>query len=250
MSTSINTPSLVQVPYGGGSPGAICATGTAQQRNGENPTEVWGKIIALTGGVPALDKTTSVQGAFLSGLHWRISKHDTADIPNAVCSASGPAATNRLAVWTVYPTGNPDADTVTFDGVCSNHTDCDFSFPLQSTLAAIPAEAPPKMQVSAHGFTAPKTEGFNGVFTLHASRKSRCLWEHGARGKNVVRLELRLQLEEPTLWELVFKCGRTKVLYLQSNLNWHWTRANDMLYSGGDARKKGVAPTVRVAALG
>lgn len=251
MSTSITTPlgsgtTRVQLPYGGASPGAICSEGVASQKNGEDPSEVWGKIIAAGGAPPATPPVGSIQGVFFSNRAWRISKAHHGDIPAAQCSSSG--VNNRLVIWTRYPNSGWDADEVTFSGVCSNRTECDQVFSQYAALAAVPAEAPQQMQVEAAGFMGEKVGAFNGAWALTAKKGARCVWNNG-RDRKKPRVELRLDLEAPNLWQLTFQIGRTKLVFHQSNLNWSWSRANELLFTGGNAERKGAPVCVRVSSI-
>ena len=102
MSTSITTPvpsasgtTRVQIPYGGTSPGVICARGMANLKNTEFPTEVWGKILTTTTIPPDPPSGSTPGRIFSDGRTWEISKHVTSDIPNALCGSARANAASR-----------------------------------------------------------------------------------------------------------------------------------------------------------
>ena len=252
-----STPTPVRMISGAGSPecehecpaGYICASGTWDQVATEDPDAVYGKVIAAGTAPPALNVSDpcTAQGEVRQDKTWEISSHTSMgqDIPCADCG--DPPRPNRLVVWLTYPSGNEEVKSLDFNGACATTTECDQESGSGLTLLAQQSleSAPFQWQLDVRDFTAEKARVFNGSWTLKLTSGLHGVWTNGG-GKKAPLIELRLDYQKPTEWQLLFKHGRFKVQYFQSSNNWIWTRANDLLYTAGDPAKKGVPPMVRV----
>jgi hypothetical protein len=113
------TPALVK----GGSPGQICATGTASRAK-----EVLVKVRAKVYPAPMLPDANPPADAGTATLPgggaWQFNGANL--LVGARCTAASPFSSNTLRVWAFYD-GDPapDRTDTTFGGKCSTKTDCD-----------------------------------------------------------------------------------------------------------------------------
>lgn len=109
----------VPVRSSGGS-GFICAEGGAP---GSGLNAVFGKVVSGSPG--SAPPAGAMQGCVVQNygsVNWVF--YGANEIPGVQCSGSAPFPQNTLAIWSLNTAGSYCLESVTFNGSCSDHTEC------------------------------------------------------------------------------------------------------------------------------
>lgn len=239
--------------------GFICAWAQIAKVKDKDPKHVWASTFpsTVTAPVEPLPTWHQARGQKVAEGIWHFDRQVQVPVPGAedVAAAGGPnlaaPIVNRLVVWAGYETNPPvidwAKDQLLFDGVMGTETQCNGGvIPVFEYIAQVPMNAPRQMVVEGKGFSGAAMQAFNQPWKLDISRGMHCVWDNGGDGKKTPRVELRLDIKQPTVWQLTFLFKRIKLVYLQSQNNWIWSRGNDLIFLGGDHGKKGVPLSLRV----
>jgi len=230
---------------GSGATGTICACGNADTLTSfGNPQLVRGMILPVGSNIPNSPPTGATAGD-LTNNDWFImrGRPGGSDIPGAACGTASTPVQNLLVVWVGYPTTGPihwELASVLFNGVCAADTDCGSGSgcPVGVPLAGgevsdVVDIAPMLWSVRASGFRGGPATAFNGtrVLTLRRGPGMRSLWDNGADGVQVPRIELRYT-SLAGAWQLEFRHGNLVVTYATPWRDWIRLNANVMHLEG------------------
>jgi hypothetical protein len=241
---------------GSGMPsGFICAQGIAHRNQSAVPQAVYGKILPA-GASPPTNPTPdacTAHGKLAADGVWIISSTQPGDgpkedVPCALCGSADAPAANTLFCWCVYSDGSIQTASITIYGVCSDKTECEENVAARASFAAMTASgtAPKVWHLKTKGFGKGKMK-FNAGWPLTLVHESAGVWSNGGDGAKSVKVELSYHPRRPMEWQLVLTLRKTSIVYEQTNQNWFWTKGNDLIYTGGDPKKKGVPAKVHVS---